>query len=139
QVGSDFILATVGGVLEPCAKHCALNGAVFGDVVRLCIGYAEELGVPIPRHVNLMVDHHLLEANAQQEHATDQRGGQNHTEDGHRRSPLIQAQILQGIQRQDIHARTASSRRMRPSLKVMMRSACSAMSRSCVTKISVCW
>ena len=52
---------------------------------------------------------------------------------------FVQPQVLQGIRRQDVHARTASSRTMRPSPKEMMRSACRAMSRSWVTMISVWW
>src|SRR5512133_1701556 len=103
-----------------------------------------ELGVPIPRHEDLVVDHHLLEADPQQDHPADQGGGQDHPKDGHRGALLVQPQVLEGVGSQDIHARTASwrtdsSRTMRPSPKEMMRSACRAISRSWVTMISVWW
>ena len=130
QVRSGCVVAAVSRVPELHAEHRRLNGAVFGDIVRLCIGHAEELGVPIPRHEDLVVDHHLLEADAQQEHPADQGGRQDHPQDGHRSTLLVQPQVFQGIRGQDVHARTASSRMMCPSAKVMMRSACRAMSRS---------
>ena len=39
QVGPNCVVAAVGGAPERLAEHRRLDGAVFGDIFRLCIGH----------------------------------------------------------------------------------------------------